>query len=70
MYAALGALIGAAVLLTAAAFRASGWQRLPWSVTALLTWSFTMRLITVGVLVTTVVRTAEGAPPQPQFRTT
>lgn len=56
MYAADGGLIALGVLLTAAAIRASGWRRLPWAATALLTWLFTTRIVAIGALVTSVVR--------------
>jgi len=63
MYAADGGLIALGVLLTAAAVRASGWRRLPWAATALLTWLFTTRIVAIGALVTSVVRMTTGAPP-------
>ena len=63
MYAACGALVGAAGLLTTAAVRASGWRRLPWTVIALLVWVFTTRIIAVGVFLTIVVRRPRYAPP-------
>lgn len=69
MYAAFGALIGIAALLTTAAVRASGWRRLPWAVIALLAWLFTSRTVALGALVTTVVRAPKNTPPPPESRT-
>ena len=69
MYAAFGALIGIAALLTTAAMRAFGWRRLPWAVSALLAWLFTTRTVALGALVMTVVRAPTNTPPPPESRT-
>jgi len=55
MYISFAALIGVGVLLTTGAVRASGWQRLPWAVSALVTWLFTTRSVVIDALVTAVV---------------
>jgi hypothetical protein len=66
LYASFGALTGIAVLLTVGAVRASGWRRLPWAVSALMTWMFTARTVAIGALVATVVRMVKGVPPPSQ----
>lgn len=66
MYASIGVLMAAAVLLTTAAVRASGGRRAPWALTALLAWLFTTQSISLGALVTTVVRMAESTPTPPE----
>jgi hypothetical protein len=66
MYASLGALTAVAVLLTAAAVRATGWRRAPWALTALLAWLFTAQSVSLGALVTAMVRMAQSTPTQPR----
>jgi hypothetical protein len=66
LYGSFGALVGVAALLTIRAVRASGWRRLPWAVSAVLTWAFTARTVAIGALVATVVRMVKGVPPPPE----
>jgi hypothetical protein len=57
------ALLGVAALLTGGAVRNSGWRRVAWATAAVPVWLCTARVIALGVLVATLMRRAESAPP-------